>query len=106
MSTAKNGFESLTNFNRETPKYLTRLKKSGEPLVLTVKGKAELVVIDPATYQELVDEATASDKEQTLAAIREGLADLDAGRMVSAEEAFAELAQRTGLKVRRGFRKT
>jgi prevent-host-death family protein len=31
-----------------------RLKQTGGPLVLTVNGKPEIVVLDPAEYQKLV----------------------------------------------------
>ena len=38
------GIDSLTNFKRQTAEYLARLHKTGEPVVLTVNGKAEVVV--------------------------------------------------------------
>ena len=38
--------ESLTNFKGNTREYLERIKESGHPLVLTVNGKAEVVVQD------------------------------------------------------------
>ena len=74
------GIDSLTNFKRQTADYLQRLRKSGEPLVLTVNGQAEVVVQDAAAYQALLDLASRADREETLAAIREGLADVEAGR--------------------------
>ena len=40
--------ESLTNFKGNTREYLERIKESGHPLVLTVNGKAEVVVQDKA----------------------------------------------------------
>ncbi|WP_293154958.1 type II toxin-antitoxin system prevent-host-death family antitoxin [Okeania sp. SIO2C9] len=38
--------DSLTNFKRNTTQYLQRIKESGNPLILTVNGKAEVVVQD------------------------------------------------------------
>ncbi|HKI17344.1 MAG TPA: type II toxin-antitoxin system Phd/YefM family antitoxin [Isosphaeraceae bacterium] len=35
----------LTDFKRNTPAFLRQLKESGYPLVLTVNGKAEIVVM-------------------------------------------------------------
>jgi prevent-host-death family protein len=32
---------------------MKRIRKTGRPLILTVKGKAEAVVIDAASYREL-----------------------------------------------------
>jgi prevent-host-death family protein len=48
------GIDSLTNFKRNTAAYLEKLRTSGQPLILTVNGKAELVVLDVASYQRLV----------------------------------------------------
>ena len=47
--------QSLTDFKRNTPEFLRRLKETGHPVVLTINGKAELVVQDAASYQKLFD---------------------------------------------------
>ena len=39
---------SLTDFKRKTSEFLRQLKETGKPLVLTINGKAELVVQDAA----------------------------------------------------------
>ena len=39
---------SLTDFQRNTKSHLKRLKSTGRPEVLTVNGKAELIVQDAA----------------------------------------------------------
>jgi prevent-host-death family protein len=44
----------LTDFKRRTSEYLERLKETGGPLVLTVNGKPEVVLLDPAEYQKIV----------------------------------------------------
>jgi prevent-host-death family protein len=44
----------LTDFKRRTSEFVERLKETGGPLVLTVNGKPEIVVLDPAEYQKLV----------------------------------------------------
>ena len=45
---------SLTNFHRNSTAHCKRLKKSGRPEVLTVNGKAVLVVQAAAAYQRLL----------------------------------------------------
>jgi PHD/YefM family antitoxin component YafN of YafNO toxin-antitoxin module len=50
---------SLTEFQRNARTHLERLKKSGQPEVLTVNGQAEVVVQDAAAYQALVDKLEA-----------------------------------------------
>lgn len=46
MLNIESGIDSLTNFKRQTAEYLARLHESGEPVVLTVNGKAQVVVQD------------------------------------------------------------
>ena len=92
-----NGIDSLTNFKRQTAEYLERLHRSGEPVVLTVNGRAQVVVQDAAAYQRLVDAAAKADREQTIAAVRQGLADVKAGRTKPARAALKALAKKYGI---------
>jgi len=46
---------SLTDFQRNTKSHLRRLKSTGRPEVLTVNGRAELIVQDAAAYEETLD---------------------------------------------------
>ncbi len=45
----------LTDFKRHTAEFLGRLKNTGRPLVLTINGKAEVVVLDACAYQAMLD---------------------------------------------------
>lgn len=45
--------QPLTNFKRNTTELLRQMKETGEPIVLTINGRAELVVQD----REVVPEA-------------------------------------------------
>jgi len=97
MIDLENGIDSLTNFKRQTADYLRQLHSSGEPLVLTVNGKAEVVVQDAGAYQRLVERAARADREESVAAIREGLADAEAGRVKPARKALKTLARKFGI---------
>ena len=46
---------SLSDFQRNTKEHIQRLKETGRPEVLTVNGKAEIVVQDAASYQKLLE---------------------------------------------------
>ena len=46
--------ESLTNFHRHSKAQLKRLQRSGRPAVLTINGKAVLVVQAASAYQRLL----------------------------------------------------
>ena len=99
MLDLEKGIDSLTNFKRQTADYLRQLHATGAPVVLTVNGKAEVVVQDAAAYQRLVDLAAKADREETVAAIREGLADANASRMKPARKALKTLAKKYGIPV-------
>jgi len=73
------------------------LHASGSPIVLTVNGIAEVVVQDAAAYQRLVDKAAKADRKETVAAIREGLVDAEAGRVKPARMALKALARKCGI---------
>lgn len=94
------GIDSLTNFKRQTAEYLTKLHKTGEPVVLTVNGRAQVVVQDAAAYQKLVEAAAKADRDETINAIREGLADLEAGRTKPAKATIKTLAKKYGIEAR------
>jgi PHD/YefM family antitoxin component YafN of YafNO toxin-antitoxin module len=46
---------SLTDFARNTKAHLRRLKRTGRPELLTVNGKAEVVVQSATAYQRLLE---------------------------------------------------
>jgi prevent-host-death family protein len=76
---------SLTTFKRNSSDLMKRLRKTGRPLVLTIKGKAEAVVLDAASYREVAEHLDA------IAGIRRGLAETKKGVGRPADEVFAEL---------------
>ena len=94
-----NGTDTLTHFKRDTARFLKRLREGKGPLVLTVNGKAELVVQDAASYQALLERV---ERLETIAAVREGLEDVAAGRTRPAREALDELARKHQLKPAKG----
>jgi PHD/YefM family antitoxin component YafN of YafNO toxin-antitoxin module len=64
---------------------MKRMKKTGRPLVLTINGKAEAVVLDPITYQQVAEHL------DVIARIRRGLAQAKRGEGQTVEEVFDEL---------------
>lgn len=54
---------SLTDFLRNHRQHIARLADSGKPVVLTVKGRASLVIQDAASYQSLLDELDRAKQE-------------------------------------------
>ena len=77
---------SLTTFKRNSSGLMKRMKKTGRP-VLTVNGKAEAVLLDASTYQEVAGHLDA------VASIRRGLVQASKGSGRLADEVFDELEQ-------------
>ena len=84
---------SLTDFQRNARGFIEGLNQTKQPVLLTVNGKVQAVLVDPVTFQDM--EATL-DRERLLAAIREGEQAIQEGRTRSAEEVFAEMKAKHG----------
>ncbi len=85
---------SLTDFKRNTAELVEQIKKTKHPLVLTVNGKAELVVQDAESYQALIE---AVELVESIKGIRRGLEQMKRGEGRPAEEVFKELRQKLGI---------
>ena len=86
--------QSLTSFRRRSGDFMTQLKKSKRPVVLTVKGKAAAIVQDVEAYQRLLDIAARADSEE---GIRQGLDDVAHGRTRPAKEVFDDIRRKHGI---------
>jgi PHD/YefM family antitoxin component YafN of YafNO toxin-antitoxin module len=86
--------DSLTNFQKNTKSFVGRLEETKEPLVLTVNGKAKLVVQDAQAYQALLDEV---ERSRFMEAVRQGLQEAEARLGKPADEVFAEMKAKYGL---------
>jgi len=64
----------LRDFKQNTRQVLAHIKKTGRPVILTVNGKADFVLLDAKTYEKHLK---ASNLARLLAA---GEADIAAGR--------------------------
>lgn|SRR5687768_4443823 len=88
---------SLTDFQRSTREHIERLRHTGRPSVLTINGKAELVVQDASAYQELLDRL---DRAEAIVGINRGLVSMRREQGMPAEEALDELRTELGVGVR------
>lgn len=93
MINLREEINSLSNFKRNTSEFLEQLKETGKPIVLTINGKAELVVQDAGSYQKLLEIA---ERLETIEALKPAIEEMKAGKGESAEKVFAELLQRIG----------
>jgi PHD/YefM family antitoxin component YafN of YafNO toxin-antitoxin module len=76
---------SLAGFKRNTVGLMRRMKKTRRPLVLTVKGKVEAVVMDPVAYQDLTHRRNITES------ISRGLMQAKRGMGRSVDEVFDDI---------------
>ena len=84
---------SVTDFQRNLKDYVGRLKEKKTPMVLTVNGRAEIVVQDAEGYQALLDRL---ERAETPAAIRQGMEQFERGEGIPLKQAERRLRKRHG----------
>jgi len=77
--------ESLTNFKRNSNGVMKQIRKTGRPVALTVKGKAQAVLLDPAQYQQIMDRFRAIES------IGRGLREAKKGEGMPVDDFFESL---------------
>ena len=82
---------ALTDFLRNHKKHVERLRRKRKPEVLTINGKAALVVQDAASYQELLNQL---ERAEATAGIQRGIESMIRGEGRPASEFFAEFRRK------------
>ena len=80
----------LTDFKRNTTELVRQMKESGKPIVLTINGRAELVVQDAGSYQRLLE---LVERLEAVAGIRKGLEESRRGEGQPIEEAIRDIRE-------------
>src|SRR5882672_1670741 len=86
---------SLSDFKRKTPEFLDQLEKTGEPVVLTINGRAKLEVQDAASYQRMLE---LLERAETIEAIRDGLESVRQGRTMSLDQFDRKMRKKVRLQ--------
>lgn len=85
---------SLTDFKRRTADFVKQMKDRHRPIVLTVKGRAEIIVQDAASYQKLLE---AADRFEAISSIQEGISQSEKGEGISLEKFDKRMRRKHGL---------
>ena len=88
MLDIRRDIHSLTDFKKNTSQFIQQLKETGDPVVLTINGKAELVVQDAGSYQALIELAELAEQ---LEISRRAVAEMKAGLGRPAGEMLADM---------------
>lgn len=75
--------QNLSTFKQNASRIVKEIQETREPVVLTVNGKAAVVIQDAESYQQMIDR---QEYNETVAGFRERLKDMDdSSHWVSAE---------------------
>ena len=85
---------SLTDFLRNHKTHVSRIKETRTPEILTVNGKAEIVIIDVESFQAMVEKIA---RLETIEAIKAGYEAAKRGEVRSLDEFDAEVRAKYGL---------
>lgn len=86
---------SLSDFQRRTREHIRRLERTGRPAVLTVNGRAKLVVQGAGSYQELLTALEGLDAGRAAPVSEEGRAVLEPDPVI---DAYKQHVDRTLLR--------
>lgn len=75
----------IGEFKTHASRIMRQLRANGRPIVITQNGKPAGVLVSAADFDRL------TERERFLAAIRQGLAESDAGLVISDEDLTTEL---------------
>ena len=78
----------VSDFKAQAADWLKRIADTGQPVVITQNGKAAGVLVSPSEFDRLCERAGL------LSAVDAGLADEDAGRVVSNAAVVSEMNRR------------
>jgi len=78
----------IAQFKGQAAHWLDHAAKTGQPFVITQNGRPAAVVMSPVEYDRL------QDRQRLLESIAAGIADAEAGRVMSTKERQRRLASR------------
>jgi prevent-host-death family protein len=80
----------IGEFKTHASQVVRQLRQSQRPVVITQNGRPAAVLITPEEFDAL------HYRERFMAAVREGLADVEAGRLLDSEEVRRQLDEEFG----------
>ena len=81
---------AVSEARQNLPELVSRMRTLLDRVVITRNGKPEVVMMAFEEYESWVETLELMSRPETVRGIREGLADLSAGRARSFEEVFGE----------------
>ena len=87
---ASKDMHSLTEFEHNSSALIKQLQETGQPLILTVDGTAQAVVLNAKAYQQLIELA---ERARSLTSIQKSLEEIEQGKTQPIEQALDALGK-------------
>ena len=97
MALELSNIRSLSDFQRNSREHIRRLKRSGKPEVLTVNGRAQVVVQSAEAYQRLLDDHVLLE---SIRGVGRGLEQASRGEGRPMREFLEALAREHGISLK------
>lgn len=88
---ASKDIHSLTEFEHNSSALIKQLQETGQPLILTVDGTAQAVVLNAKAYQQLIELA---ERAPSLTSIQKSLEEIEQGKTQPVEQALDALGKK------------
>lgn len=86
-----NGIRSLSDFKQNSSEILQYIKKTRSPTILTINGKAEAVVLDPESYQKMMNKIALFESGKKIEA---ALVEMENNDGIPAQKALKKLRKK------------
>ena len=78
--------QTLAEFTEHAEQFIEQMRRTKQPIILTVNGEPAVVVQDPESFQHLAD---SREYHETVEALRPALADMEQpDRWIDSKDAF------------------
>ena len=88
---ASKDMHSLTEFEHNSSALIKQLQETGQPLILTVDGTAQAVVLNAKAYQQLIELA---ERARSLTSIQKSLKEIEQEKTQPIEQALDALGKK------------
>ena len=87
--------QSLSDFKQNTSKLIRQVRDTKQPIILTVNGKAAVVIQDAESYEALVE---VQDRADAVAVLKERLEYVrKGGKLLAADDVFESISRKYGI---------
>src|SRR2546423_1665653 len=87
---------SLSTFKRDSNKVMRQMKKTRSPVILTVNGRAAVVVQDAESYQSLLE---LKERAEVIETLRQRLASRGRKKGRTADDFFTEFFAKNNIPI-------